>query len=90
MIVKYRTFVGRIDRVELVGETPHQVIKANGRREAKSCDSWQYHDSFEAARKFLFDACAARIDDLKRRLKSEEKTLSTLFTLKDPDMPDAT
>lgn len=92
-LIKYRTRFGKIERIECLRETAQSVFvkdtgimanKSGERRESKSCDWYQYHDSWDAAHAHLIAQAEADVSNLRDRLESAKGKLGNVKGMKPP------
>ena len=86
-MLKYMTRYNKIEAVEVVRETPQQVVILNrsGRetRENKRSDSWSnWHDTWEAAHAFLVAEAEDDMEGLRKRLERASEKLIQIKTMK--------
>jgi hypothetical protein len=69
----YATQWGGVSEVEIAGETPRFVIRANGRKEMKRSDSAGYFDTREEAVKFMLDYYDSEITRHQQQIEWVQK-----------------
>jgi len=82
---KYRAIWERIEKLEVIKETPKQVVFINVRggqdRELKKTSYFSWHDTFEEAKQALIDEKQFKIDTLKRQLENANDKLNIVCGL---------
>ena len=87
---KYRIggYYVRIEEIEILRETESSVFIATThsrkkeQREAKVSSYHQYHDTWEAAHKYLLEKASVRVASASRRLDYETATLKTIKAMR--------
>lgn len=76
---KYKAYLGRIEKVEIIKETSKMVliksVTYGERRELKESDWYSYHDTFEDAKNWIINHIQSKIDNYKRQIEIKEKEL---------------
>jgi len=77
---KYRAMWERIEKLEVIKETPKQVVFINEHglqdRALKKTSYFSWHDTFEEAKQALIDEKQFNIDKLKRQLENVNDRLN--------------
>lgn len=73
-MIRYRTWFGKVEALEIEKETA-QTVTRNGKREEKRSVWWNWHETFEDAKQFLIDDAQREVDMLRTRLEMAEGKL---------------
>ena len=94
-MLKYKTKFEKIEAVEILRETEHQVVlpptHTNGkeRREQKRCYWYAWHDSWDDAHAYLVAKAQADVDSLRLQLARANGKLGNIKGMKKPETPNA-
>ena len=88
-MIKYRTIRTKIEAVEIIRETPKQVVLkpsypsfiSRERREAKRSDYQNWFDTWEEAKSFLVDEAKKKVALEERNLKIAKARLNEVSAL---------
>lgn len=83
-----RTYINEIHSVDVVRETAMFVIRlvrGRERRDAKTSDCDQYHDSWDAAHAFLLARADRRLNAARRALQLAQSEYGNVKGMKKPE-----
>ena len=88
-MIKYRLrewgdIAGRIEKVEAERETNSFIVFKNGRRDAKNAGGHCYFDTFEMARRHMFNSISKKLDQAQKNVEILRGQLGEAFTLEEP------
>lgn len=87
-MIKYRTRFEKIEALEVLRETAHQVVlpPTRGRetRESKRSDWSNWHDTWEEAHAFLVDKAQREVDAIRGQLERAKGKLGNIKGMKKP------
>lgn len=89
-MIKYRTRFDKIEAIEVLRETEHQVVlppsNPRGRecRESKRTDWSNWHDTWEDARAFLMGNAQREVDRARMALERAKGRLGNIKGMKKP------
>lgn len=81
-MIKYRTYLQRIETVEIARETEKQVVLMGGRRSNKIGDYEGYFDTWDQAKQHLLDKTECEVQERKASLEYAKDKLGNIKGMK--------